>query len=214
MTAPVLAYLHNGTFSQLTTFRDPALAPYRIREVYLPDMQPGDLDDVDGLIVADRIHSGLLRRHAEDILRVAHRGGVLVVFGENWVHTWMPDVVWEPGVTNFWWWRTGEDHGMRPRNLQDPAWEFFSEGSLIWHHHGTLTPPAGAVPLVAVEEDGVDIGCIAYVDRVSTAGEILVTTPDPCFHHGAAFMKGATQLLYSAVRWVDHRTRALAAVQA
>lgn len=205
---PVLAYAHAGSASQLITLGDPALEQYRLRDVYLPDLRPGGLDDVDGLVVADRIHSGLLHRHSDDILGVARRGGVLVIFGENQVQTWLPDVSWEPRPTNFWWWRTGEDHGMRLRSEDDPAWDFFGEGAMIWHHHGILTPPAGAVPLVVVEEEGVEVGATIYVDRVSTPGEILVSTPDPCFHHGAAFMKGATQLLYSSLRWLDHRTRA------
>jgi len=207
LDAPVLAYAHAGSASQLTVLADPALVQYRLRDVYLPDLQPGGLDDVDGLIVADRMNLGLLHRHAEGILGVARRGGALAVFGENAVHTWMPGVAWQPRPTNFWWWRTGEDNGMRLRNEDDPARQFLAPGALIWHYHGILTPPEGAVPLVAVEENGEDAGCIAYVDRVTTAGEILVTTPDPCFHHGAGFMKGATQLLYSSVRWLDHRTR-------
>lgn len=211
---PVLAFAHAGSSSQLVAQADPALVQYQLREVYLPDLQPGDLDDVDGLIVADRINLGLLHRHGPQLLSVAERGGAVAVFGENSVHTWMPGVQWEERPTNFWWWRTGEDHGMRVCNEQDPAWQFFATGALVWHHHGILTPPAGAVPLVSVEEDGKDVGCIAYVDRVSTPGEILVTTPDPCFHHGAGFMKGATQLLYSTVRWLDHRTRALRAAEA
>lgn len=202
----VLAYLHAGTSSQLITFKDPALAQYQLREVYLSDLRPGDLDDVDGLIVADRTHPGLLRKHGEQILGVARRGGRLVVFGENAMHTWMPDLTWESRTTNFWWWRTGEDHGMRLRNPADPAWDFITPAAAIWHHHGIMQPPAGAVPLVAVEEDGVEVGCTIYVDRVSTPGEILVSTPDPCFHHGANFMKGATQLLYCAARWLDHGT--------
>lgn len=211
MTAPRIGYAHTGTSSQLTTLADPALRPYGLRELYLPDAEPTDLVDLDAVIVADRSHLELLAGFADAFLAVAERGGTVVVFGENAAHTWLPGITWEGRPTNFWWWRTGEDHGMRRRSLDHPVWEFFSEPSTIWHHHGFFTPPAGATALVAIEEDGVEVGATTYLDEVTTPGAILVTTMDPCFHHGAAFMPGATQLLYSAVRWVDARERARAA---
>lgn len=210
MTKPIIALLHTGTSSQLVTIADPALRPYELRAVYLPDFEPGALDDVDAVIVADRDHPALLREHADEIYAVAERGGLLVVFGENSADSWMPGVAWESRPTNFWWWRTGEDHGMRLRNPDHPIWEYFSEKAMIWHHHGIFRVPEGAVSLVAVEEEGVEVGSTTYYDRVSTAGEIFLTSMDPCFHHGAAFMPGATQLLYSTVRWVDQRARQLA----
>lgn len=210
MTAPRIGYAHTGTSSQLTTLADAALRPYALRDIYLPDASPASFDDLDALVVADRSHPELLEAFAPSFLSVAERGGTLVVFGENRTHTWLPGISWEARPTNFWWWRTGEDHGMRRRNLDHPIWEYFSEPSTIWHHHGFFQPPAGAVPLVTIEEDGVEVGATTYLDEVTTAGTLLVTTMDPCFHHGAAFMPGATQLLYSTLRWVDVRTRTAA----
>lgn len=204
---PRIAFAHTGTSSQLVTLADPALAPYRMQEVYLPDLEPGGLAEVDVLLVADRSHPALLRKHAAEMLAVAERGGVLVVFGENAVHTWLPGVRWDGRETNFWWWRTGEDHGMRCRNLDDPIWRYFSERAVIWHHHGVFQPPPGAVPLIELEEDGRVAGATSYVDRVSTQGVLFVATMDPCFHHGAAFMPGATQLLYQTVRWAEDVAR-------
>lgn len=205
---PRIALAHTGTSSQLATLRDPALAPYRIADAYLPTLEPGALDEVDVLIVADRSHPERLREHAADFLAVAERGGVLVVFGENQVQDWLPGVLWHAVPTNFWWWRTGEDHGMRQRSPLDPIWPYFSDRAVIWHHHGALTPPSGAVPLIDLEYNGERVGVTAYVDRESTQGIVFATTMDPCFHHGAGFMPGATQLLYQTLRWAEDEAAA------
>lgn len=202
---PKIALLHTGSGYQLQTIADPALVPYQIEFVYLPDLKPGGLGGFDVVFVADRGHPGLLMTHAEDILGVAERGGVLVIFGENSAHEWVPGISWESRPTNFWWWRTGEDHEMRKRNLDDPAWAHFTDRAMIWHNHGIFQPPSGAVALVAVEEEGDDAGATTYIDRVSTPGEMFVTTMDPVFHHGAGFMPGATQLLYQTLRWAEDR---------
>ena len=202
---PKTAMLHTGSGYQLTTLADPALVPYGIEPVYLPDLEPGGLDEFDVVLVADREHPELLAQRAPDILGVAERGGILVIFGENAAHQWVPGISWESRPTNFWWWRTGEDHGMRMQNLDDPVWPYFTQRAMIWHHHGIFQPPAGAVPLVTVEEGGVEVGATTYIDRVSTPGEIFMTTMDPVFHHGAGFMPGATQLLYQTLRWAEDR---------
>lgn len=97
---------------------------------------------------------------------------------------------------------------MRLQPTGEPIRDFFSEKALIWHHHGIFTPPEGAVSLATVEEDGATVGATTYHDTVSTDGELFVTTMDPCFHPGAAFVPGAPQLLYSTLRWVTHRVRA------
>lgn len=200
---PRIGIAHTGTGSQLTAIADPAFAPYRARSVYLPDLEPGGIDDLDVLVVADRCHPGLLREHAAELRAVAERGGVLVVMGENNAHTWLPGVRWEPRPTNFWWWRTGEDHGMRLRAASHPFWAHFDEKAMIWHQHGVFELPDGAVALSVLEEQGADAGAITYLDEASTPGVVLVTSLDPFFHHGAAFMPGATQFLYQTMRWAE-----------
>lgn len=205
---PRIALAHTGTSSQLATLKDPALAPYAIVDAYLPELAPDALDDVDVLIVADRSHPAQLRDRAAEFLAVAKRGGVLVVFGENAVQDWLPGVAWHLVPTNFWWWRTGEDHGMRKHSDDDPIWPYLTDRAVLWHHHGALTPPAGAVPLIVLEHQGTEIGVTTFVDRKSTQGVIFATTMDPCFHHGAGFMPGATQLLYQTLRWAEDEARA------
>ncbi|WP_218961923.1 hypothetical protein [Actinomyces ruminis] len=177
-STPNIGFAHTGTGSQLRTLADPALRPYRLVDLYLPDATTADFAALDGLLVADRSHPRLLMRHAAAIRAVAERGGTLVVFGENSAHEWLPDLQWQPRPTNFWWWRTGEDSGMRRRSLEHPIWDFLSERSVIWHHHGIFRPPDGAVPLVALQEDGAEAGVTTFLDESSTPGAILVTTMD------------------------------------
>lgn len=121
---------------------------------------------------------------------------------------WFPGTCEQQRPTIFWWWRTGEDSRIRRTSVDHPAAAWFTDKSLTWHYHGVLDPPAGAVSLVDLHttDDEVD-GSLLYVDEVSTPGRLLVTTMDPVYHHGSGFMPGAmpgaTQLLYSVLRWAS-----------
>ena len=84
---------------------------------------------------------------------------------------------------------------------EDPLWEFFTRRAVDWHHHGLLHPPSGARSLVTMEENGTDSGALLFIDEVNQPARLLVTTMDPVYHHGSGFMPGATQLLYSILRW-------------
>ncbi|WP_328393214.1 hypothetical protein [Nocardia sp. NBC_00416] len=200
--ASAVVFLHGGSHAQLATLADPALAPYRIRPVHV---RTGALDDLAGaevIVVADRLRPDLLRRWTGAIPAALDHGATVLVFGENSVGQWLPGVREESRPTVFWWWRTGADHRLRTRAPGHPAWEFFAERAVIWHYHGVLDPPDGAVSLVDLHtEDGARDGSILYIDETSTAGRLLVTTMDPVYHHGSGFMPGATQLLYSALYW-------------
>ncbi len=161
--------------------------------LYLADLADGDLDAFDTVILADRLHPELLRRHTAQILAVAERGGTLVVLGENAAHTWLPGVTWTARPTNFWWWLEGEDPLIRTRSPEHEAWEYLSTKSVIWHHHGLLHTDADVVPLLVSEEpdengDLRDAGMMLFEDTVTTPGRIIATTLDPTYHHGNNFM--------------------------
>ena len=81
-------------------------------------------------------------------------------------------------------------------------WKYYTDEALHWHFHGALYPPQGAVPLVVLEEGAEEDGAIIYYDNATFPAELVVTTMDPCYHHGAGFMPGATQLLYRSLRWL------------
>lgn len=203
-----VAMLHCGSYAQLATLADPALAPLGVRPVHARSGASADLADADVVVVADRIRPDLLRPWAPALVARAEAGATLVVLGENDVGSWLPGAREQARPTIFWWWRTGEDSRIRPRRGDHPAGEWFADRALVWHYHGVLTPPHGAVSLVDLHtgDGGVD-GSLLYVDEVSTAGRILVTTMDPVYHHGSGFMPGATQLLYSALRWATGGAR-------
>ncbi|NYV75157.1 hypothetical protein [Streptomyces sp. UH6] len=203
---PTLGLLHGGAFHQLATLADPAVRVWRPREIYLPEAGPEDFDDLDTLIVSDRLHPGLLARTAPLLLRVAERGGTVVVLGENDVAGWLPGLrALRPAETNFWWWRTDGDNGVRRAADGHEAWDHLTERAVRWHYHGLLEPPAGATVLACtdLERDGdpATRQVLLYEDRVSTPGRLIVTTMDPVYHHGSRFMPGATQLLYGLLRW-------------
>lgn len=200
--ASTIAFLHGGSHAQLATLADPALLPYRLRPVHVRTGAVGDLGEAETILVADRLRPDLLGRWTEAITDALHRGATVVVFGENNSGRWLPGVREESRPTVFWWWRTGEDHRLRLCAPGHPAWEFFSERSVIWHYHGVLTPPSGAQSLVDLHTDsGERDGSILFIDETTTAGRLFVTTMDPVYHHGSGFMPGATQLLYSVLRW-------------
>ena len=200
---PRIGLLHCGAFQPLRTLADPALAPYRLESVYLPEADPAVLTDLDVVLVSDRLHPGQLARFVPAILAaLSDPGKTVIVLGENKVEQWLPGVGYSFRPTVFWMWRTGEDNGTRLRLPEDPMWEFFTPRSVSWHHHGLLHPRPGARSLVVMEEDGDEIGTLMYVDEVNQPARLLVTTMDPVYHHGSGFMPGASQLLYSLLRWV------------
>jgi hypothetical protein len=198
---PAVAFLHGGSHSRLATLADPALAPYRMRAVHVRTGVPEDIAGSDVVVVADRLRPDLLSGWAAAVKDALERGETVVVFGENHVQDWL-GVPEQPRPTIFWWWRTGEDHRVRLQVPDHPAWGFFSDRSVIWHYHGVLEPPPGAVSLADLHTpDGERDGSILFVDETNHRGRLLVTTMDPVYHHGSGFMPGATQLLYSALHW-------------
>ncbi|PTR32122.1 hypothetical protein C8K36_1011172 [Rhodococcus sp. OK519] len=204
-----LALVHGGSHFHLQTLKDPAVIAHQPEFRYLADLSDGDLEEFDTVILADRLHPELLRRHTAQLLAVAHRGGTLVVLGENAAHTWLPGVSWTARPTNFWWWLEGEDPLIRTRSPEHEAWEYLSTKSVIWHHHGLLHTDADVVPLLVSEEpdengDPRDAGMMLFEDTASTPGRIIATTLDPTYHHGNNFMPGSTRFLYALLRWLDN----------
>lgn len=162
------------------------------------------LDDLETLVVADRLHPGLLRHHSAVLWAFVDQGRTLVVLGEVEAHTWLPGTRWETRPTNFWWWLEGADPGVRPCNPNHPLWQFMTMRDVTWHYHGFFYPPPGSTPLVALEEDGQEVGLLLYEDCVSTGGRLIVTTLDPIYHHGSNFMPAATRFLDNLLRWVGN----------
>ena len=217
-----IAIIYSGSFFHLADIRDPAVKAYDLREIYAPDMDEHSLDGCDALYVAARQHPQVMQRIAPYILEFMARPGVKTyIDGENQVGTWLPGVEETHRGTNFWAWRTGEDLGRRSINTDHPMWKYLSDAAVHWHYHAVLNPPVGATPLVHLEvlddhkdEDHLDPwgghylaipgeqNVLLYHDNVSFPSELVVSTMDATYHHGAGFMPGATQLFYRMLRWL------------
>ena len=125
-----LGVLHGGSSYHLNSLRDAEERLGEVRELYLPQIAADPhaaLAGLDRVLVCDRLHPGLLDRCTGALLEIPARGGTLVVLVEATAHTWLPGVRAEHRDTNFWWWRTGEDSGIRTREPEHPLWQHVDE---------------------------------------------------------------------------------------
>lgn len=126
-------------------------------------------------------------------------GGTVVSLNAEGAEEFLPNVVFAPNEVNFWWWLDPlADPNIRIHRPTHPLFNHIRAGDVVWHYHGVLTPPPGAVSLVNLDGQG----SLFYVDRASTAGRLIVSTLDPVFHHGSNFMPAATRLLYGLMPWL------------
>jgi hypothetical protein len=198
-----VGFLHAGSFYHLAGLRDPALEARDLADLYAPEVGPESFKDVDALFVACRQHPAVMRRVAPFVVDFLDRPGArVVVGGENRIAEWLPGAAEEPRETNFWAWRTGEDTTRRTANPDHELWDYLTEGSVHWHHHGGLTVPPGATPLVTLDEGLDPPKAIIYHDPASFKAELVAMTMDPTYHHGCGFMPGATQLVYRLLDWL------------
>lgn len=188
--APRLIAVNAGTYYHIETieapryrgFFDLAVAPERIGSVLTPD---------DILFVTCRTPPQRMIAQRRVLASHLAAGGTIVAMGESRSDLWLPQVAFTPTETNWWWWLTpGADLGVR-RAGGHPLLEGLSDADVTWHLHGHFDPPAGAQVLV---RDG-EGRAIAYDDRVSTPGRMIVASLDPCYHHGSHFMPATTRFL-------------------
>ncbi|MBK5959453.1 hypothetical protein CCR97_14730 [Rhodoplanes elegans] len=200
-----VAVLDGGTFYHHETIFGARFRDRFDRVIYAPALAADDLADVLLLIVPDRLNPELLRRHAPLLTDFLGRGRTLVVLGECEAETWVPGVRTAPRPTNFWWWLDPAEKP--PHRFVAPDHELFrhvAPDATVWHIHGVLFPPEGAVPLVIVpdDRDGRDPGgALLYDDRVTTPGRLIVSTLDPFYHHGSRFMPATTRFLDGFLTW-------------
>ncbi len=194
-----IAFVDGGTYYHHATYHDSQFRPFFSRNIYICDL-PGDpLKDVDCLYIASRQYAPDLIAARATIIDFLSRGGLLVVMGETGVEQWLDGASWHSGVTNFWWWLTpGADSGLRIADGNHGMFTFLSLADATWHRHGGLTPPAGARSLIEAEDDG----CILYDAQLPGGGRTIVTTLDPCYHHGSYFMPATTRFIHGMLLWL------------
>jgi hypothetical protein len=136
-------------------------------------------------------------------------GGTLVVLGENRACQWAPQVQWAFRPTNFWsWLDPNHNPGLVVAAPEHPIFRHLPPRDFVWHYHGLLTPPPGAIALagISAEADPEGQGGAILYDHPNlggTAGRLVITTLDPFYHHGSFFMPAASRFLGGLLDWLD-----------
>jgi hypothetical protein len=185
-----LGILYGGSLPEHRILTDERFRPWLAKSVYLPELTPAALADLDGLIVPEGSNHRRLQAAAGTVQAFLERGGTVLVFGDQPV-SWLPGIAWE--------FRPARSSPKLTAGSVD--YGFYDAVPLldkIWHHHGVLRPPAGADTVMSTE----DSAGVLYVDRVSTGGTLLVSTLDPIRHTGETGMPAATRFLELFLPWV------------
>lgn len=182
----------------------------RIRHsIYAPELQAADLCGFAALVVADRIHPAVLRAKRRVLVEYLGAGGTLVVLGENRAHQWVPQVEWEFRPTNFWsWLDKTHNPGFVAATPDHPIFHHVPPRDFVWHYHGLLKVPPGAIPVaeIAAEADPEGRGGAIFYDHPNvggTTGRLVISTLDPFYHNGSFFMPAATRFLAGLLDWLD-----------
>ncbi len=201
---PVL-FVENGTYFHHRTLHTPEFAPYFGHTRHVLDLQASDFEQYRSIVFCCNTRGDLIARHRAAIADFLQRGNTVVAMGNTAAHTWLPQVQWHDRPVNFWWWtEPGADSGLRVADAQHSLWQHLSLADATWHQHGFFVPPPGARSVI----DKLGQGSILYEDCVSTPGRMLVTSLDPCYHHGSYFMPATTRFLRGFLPWLQDYTAA------
>lgn len=201
-----LAAVHSGSAAHDRALNTPKYARHLTGgSVYLPELRDVDLTGLDGLVIPERMHRGLLDAGARRVLDLLDGGGTVVAFsGGEPLPDFLPGIDWAHRPTNFWWWlEPGADLGLRTRAPDHPLFDGLDLADCAWHYHGVLRPPEGSEVLVELPTGE----ALLYVDRGSTPGTLIVTTLDPLSHYGGYFMPATERFLDGFMPWVATSTR-------
>lgn len=194
-----IAFIDAGTYYHHATYHDPEWHSCFAGNIYVRDLPTADLSGYDCLYVASRQDPVELQAAQGAIEAFLNAGKLVVALGESHAQPWIKSVDWTPGITNFWWWLTpGADSGLRQASENHGLFDHIQLQDATWHRHGTLAVPSGAVSLI----DAVEGGSVLYDDSVSTPGRLIVSTLDPCYHHGSYFMPATTRFLRGFIPWL------------
>ncbi|HET9254919.1 MAG TPA: hypothetical protein VFO16_06915 [Pseudonocardiaceae bacterium] len=197
-----LAAVYGGSAQHHRTLTDPKYAQHLTGGViYLPELADTDLTAYSGLLIPERLHRGVLTAAADRVTELLNAGGTVIAFsGGEPIPEFLPGVRWEYRPTNFWWWlEPGADLGVRLGAAEHPLFERLTLRDCTWHYHGVLEAPEGAQVLVRLTTGE----ALLYVDQVSTAGTIVVSTLDPISHYGGYFMPATGRFLDAFLPWAS-----------
>lgn len=194
-----IAFIDGGTYYHHATWHDPAFTPHFGRNIYIRDLPTADLHDLDCLWIASRHDPRDLILARATLSAFLRAGKMLVVMGETGVEQWLDGVTWRPGVVNFWWWLEKDaNSGLRIAAPDHGLFRYLTLADATWHRHGGLTPPPGGMSLIDAQDDG----CILFDAMLENGGRMIVTTLDPCYHHGSYFMPATTRFISGMLAWL------------
>ncbi len=196
-------FVENGTYFHHATLHTPEFAPYFRFSRHVLDLTASDFDTYDTLVFCCNTRADLIARYSNDILNFLAQGKTVVAMGNTAAHTWLPNVEWQDSPVNFWWWtKENADSGLRVGDAAHSLFNYISLEDATWHQHGSFQLPEGATSLVNKQ----GAGSVLYEDTVTTPGRMIVTSLDPCFHHGSNFMPATTRFLRGFLPWLHQHT--------
>lgn len=182
----------SGTYYHIETLEAPRYARHFDLVTTPEELDTVGLSPEDVLLIPCRTPAQRMIVQTAPVGAHLHQGGTVVAMGESRSELWLDHVRFTPRPTNWWWWLTpGADLGNRIDAPDHPLMRGLGKPEITWHLHGWFAPPAGATVLASNAEGR----AILYLDEVSTAGRMIVTSLDPIYHHGSHFMPATTRFL-------------------
>lgn len=191
--------IHPGAYYHIESFESPRYAGYFDQLVRPEDLASVQLEDHAVVLIPCRTPADRMEPHKAQLEAYLANGGTIIATGESESQLFLPGITFTPQPTNFWWWLTpGADPGVRIAAPEHKLFERLAQRDITWHLHGWFDVPEGA-EVLAVNEAGQPI---LYIDEVTTAGRMIVTSLDPFFHHGSHFMPATTRFLDGFMPWM------------
>lgn len=191
--------IHPGAYYHIESFEAPRYAHYFDRLVRPEDLADVRLEDFNVVLIPCRTPADRMEPHKARLRAYLDQGGTVIATGESDSHLFLPGIAFTPQPTNFWWWLTpGADLGVRIAKPRHGLFKHLAEKDVTWHLHGWFDVPEGA-EVLATGDTGKPI---LYIDEVTTAGRMIITSLDPFFHHGSHFMPATTRFLDGFLPWM------------
>ncbi|MDP2779655.1 hypothetical protein [Devosia sp.] len=191
--------VHPGAYYHIESFESPRHAGYFDQLVRPEDLGSVALEEHNVVLIPCRTPADRMAPHAARLRAYLDGGGTIVATGESESQLFLPGISFTPQPTNFWWWLTpGADLGVRIAAPEHALFQRLEQRDITWHLHGWFDAPPGA-EILAVNGQGKPI---LYIDDVTTAGRMVLTSLDPFFHHGSHFMPATTRFLEGFLPWM------------
>ncbi len=194
-----LLAVHPGAAYHIESLEGPRYRRF-FRHLARPEELGGiDLAAFDTVLVPCRTPADRMMPHRRQLEAFLAGGGTVVATGESDSELWLPGIAFTPQPTNWWWWLDPKgDLGVRIADPDHPLIARLGPAGVTWHLHGTFVTAPGAEILVADTEGR----AVLYIDEVTTAGRMIITSLDPFYHHGSHFMPATTRFLDGFLPWL------------